>query len=240
MFVTGFIVYRALPVLKILASILMSVSVYRHAKSNKIDRKGLWTLVAFGFPVLGRLAYYLYYRYIHKKENQYLFEQNTANNRKGIMLCVLSLILSAVVGVISVVAVATMGVSVVKSVVDDEPLWECTCYDVNGTKYRDTYDVPLVDREGNTYKYDSLIIGLGEYVDQKGNSYDVDYCYLDSYGYFVYDDNGNFTPCDECWCNYYYDSSGNRYYNLQGHQIFWDENGNVYEISGRHTNQLFE
>lgn len=240
MFFTSFIVYRALPVLKILASILMSISVYRHAKSNNISRKGLWTLVAFGFPVLGRLAYCIYHRYIRKKGNEYLFEQDRTNNRKGAVMCVLSLMLSAVAGIISIVSIATMGVSVIKSIVDDEYLFECTCYDVHGNQYNDTYDVPIYDENGNYYKYNSLIVGIGNYTDQNGKEYDIDLCYLNSLGYFVYDENQELFPCEECWCNYYYDKQGNKYYKLQGYQIYWDKNKNLYEIMGRYTNLLFE
>lgn len=240
MFVTSFLVYRALPVLKILASILMSISVYRHAKSNKINRKGMWALVVFGFPVLGRLAYCVYHRYIRKKGKEYLFEQDTTNNRKGALMCVLSLILSAVAGIISVASIATMGVSVIKSIVDDEYLFEHTCYDVNGNQYSDTYDVPLYDENGNRYNYQSLIIGVGNYTDQNGKEYDLDLCYLNSLGYFIYDENQELLPCDECWCNYYYDNQENKYYKLEGYQIYWDEDGNMYEIMGRYTNLLFD
>ncbi|MBR4890171.1 MAG: hypothetical protein IKU15_02490, partial [Clostridia bacterium] len=160
MFIIGFMVYRALPVLKIIAGILMSLSVYRHAKNNNISHKGIWVVVAFGFPVLGRVAYYVYHRFIRKKNTEYLFEQVTpTNNRKGAILCILSLILSGVASIITVIAIGTMGVSVVKSIIDGEYIFEFTCYDVNGNEYSDTYQVPLLDRDGNTYEYNSVLTG---------------------------------------------------------------------------------
>lgn len=236
MFVTSFILYRYLPALKILASVLMSFSVYRHAKCNKIDRKGMWTLVAFGFPVLGRLAYCIYHRFIRKKENQYLFEQNTTDNRKGAITCILSLMLSAVAGVLTVISISTMGVSVIKSIVDDEYLFEFTCYDVNGKQYSDFFDVPLYDRDGNTYSYESEWFVMGDYVGQDGKRLDGDYCYIDSDGYLVY--NEKLIPCEECWCNYYYDEQGNKYYSLNGYPIYMDENGNIFE-KAKYAYQLF-
>ena len=240
MFIISFMVYRALPVLKIIASILMSLSVYRHAKSNNISRQGLWAVIAFGFPVLGRLAYCIYHRFIRKKNTEYLFEQSVpTNNRKGAILCVLSLFLSFVAGVITVIAVSTIGFSVIKSVVDDEPLWEHTCYDVHGNQYRDIYEVPLYDREGNVYSYESEWIVAGNYIDQNNNQFSDDYCYLDSDGYLVYNET-EFMPCENCWCNYYCDSDGNKYYQLDGLSIYWDENGNIFESQGRTTIQLFD
>ena len=239
MFVISFMVYRALPILKIIAGALMALSVYRHAKSNNINRKGLWALVVFGFPVLGRLAYCIYHRFIRKKNTEYLFEQCVpTNNRKGVILCVLSLFLSFIAGVITVVAVSTIGISVIKSVVDDEPLWEHTCYDVHGNQYRDIYEVPLYDHEGNVYSFESEWIIAGNYIDQNNNQFNEDYCYLDSDGYFVY--NENLIPCEECWCNYYYDNDGNKYYQLDGFVIYWDEDGNIFERNGRYAPiQLF-
>ena len=240
MFIISFMVYRALPVLKIIASILMSLSVYRHAKSNNISRQGLWAVIAFGFPVLGRLAYCIYHRFIRKKNTEYLFEQSVpTNNRKGAILCVLSLLLSCVAGIITVAAVSTIGFAVVKSVVDDEPLWEHTCYDVHGNQYRDIYEVPLYDREGNVYSYEPEWIVAGNYIDQNSNQFNEDYCYLDSDGYFVYNET-EFVPCKKCWCDYYYDSDGNKYYQLDGFSIYWDENGNIFESQGRTTIQLFD
>ena len=240
MFIISFMVYRALPVLKIIASILMSLSVYRHAKSNNISRQGLWAVIAFGFPVLGRLAYCIYHRFIRKKNTEYPFEQSVpTNNRKGAILCVLSLFLSFVAGVITVIAVSTIGFSVIKSVVDDEPLWEHTCYDVHGNQYRDIYEVPLYDREGNVYSYESEWIVAGNYIDQNNNQFSDDYCYLDSDGYLVYNET-EFMPCENCWCNYYCDSDGNKYYQLDGFSIYWDENGNIFESQGRTTIQLFD
>lgn len=239
MFMISFMVYRALPVLKILASILMSISVYRHAKSNNISHKGIWAFLAFGFPILGRLVYCIYHRFIRKKNNEYLFEQNTTNNRKGAVMCVLSLVLSVLAGIITIVSIATMGFSVVKSVVDDEPLWEVTCYDVHGNRYDDIYDVPLYDREGNIYTYEvKLSLYINDYIDQNGNRFDGDYCYLDSEGYFVYNET-DFTPCEECLCDYYYDKQGNKYYGLWGGAIYWDEDGNFFE-KRRYTIQLFD
>ena len=240
MFFTSILVYRALPALKILASILMSISVYRHAKSNKINRKGMWTLVAFGFPVLGRLAYCVYHRFIRKKNNEYLFEQSTTNNRKGAITCILSLMLSAVAGVISIVSIATMGASVIKSVVDDEYLFEYTCYDVHGNKYSDIYDVPLYDREGNTYTVDSkLTFSASDYIDQNGNRFEGNCCYLDSDGFFVYNET-DLIPCKEYLCDYYYDDQGSKYFYLTGCPIYWDENGDIFASRYKATVQLFD
>ena len=239
MFFISFLVYRALPIFKILASILMSVSVYRHAKHNRIEHKGLWVVIAFGFPVLGRLAYCIYHRFLREKNNKYLFEEYKTNNRKGAILCVLSLVLSVLALIISIVSVATMGASVIKSIVDDEYIFEHTCYDVHGNQYSDIYDVPLYDREGNTYTYDRKFgFEPNDYIDQNGNLLDGDYCYLDSDGYLVYNESG-FSPCEECWCDYYFDEQGNKYYDLWGYQLYWNENGEIFESRNRSTVQVF-
>lgn len=239
MFVMSFLVYRALPVLKFIASILMAFSVHRHAKSKNINHKGLWTAFAFVFPILGRLVYCIYHRFVRKTTYDYLFEQTQKRKGNGTVLCMLSLLLYGIIFIVTVVSIATMGFSVVKSVIDDEPLWEVTCYDVKGNKYRELYDVPLYDHEGNTYIYEPAFLTT-DYIDQNGNALSGDYCYLDSDGYLVYDDSGALTPCEECWCDYYYDSQGNKYYDLGYGQIYWDENGDIFESRSRSTVQLFE
>ena len=52
--------------------------------------------------------------------------------------------------------------------------------DVHGNQYRDIYEVPLYDREGNTYSYESEWIVAGNYIDQNNNRFDDNYCYLDN------------------------------------------------------------
>lgn len=240
MFIISMLVYRVLPVLKTFAGILMAISVHRHAESKNINHKLLWSIFVFIFPIIGRLVYCVYHRFIRKNTYDYPFGQTTKRKGNGTVLCVLSLLLYGIIFIITIVSVATMGFSVVKSVVDDEPLWEYTCYDVNGNKYRDIYEVPLQDRQGNTYEYDSIITSFGDYIDKNGNVFAGDYCYLDSEGYFVYNDSGDLTPCEECWCSYCYDSQGNKYYELEGYHIFWDENGDIFESRGRSTIQIFE
>ena len=238
MFFVSFLFYRALPALKLLASILMSISVYRHAKHNRIEHKGIWAVIAFGFPVLGRLAYCIYHRFLREKNNKYLFEEYKPNNRKGAILCALSLFLSVLAAIISIASVATMGASVIKSIVDDEYLFEHTCYDVHGNQYSDIYDVPLYDREGNKYTHEAEWLYVGDYIDQNGNRFDGDYCYLDSDGYLVYNEMG-FTPYEAYFSDYYYDEQGNNYYSLWGNPIYMDEDGNIFEVR-KYSVQLFD
>lgn len=238
-FVISMLVYRVLPVLKTFAGILMAVSVYRHAKSKNIGHKWIWTIFVFVFPIIGRLIYCVYHRFIRKTTYDYIFEQTPKRKGNGTVLCVLSLLLYGVIFIITIVSVATMGFSVVKSVVDDEPLWEYTCYDVNGKQYSDIYDVPLYDREGNVYDYESEWFVVGDYVDQDGNRLDGNYCYLDSDGYLVYDENDTFAECQDNY-EYFFDEDGNIYYGLWGNPIYMEENGDIYEFSGRYHIQLFE
>lgn len=190
----------------------------------------------FWFSRIGTVGLLYLSQIYPKKNNEYLFEQVTTNNRKGAITCILSLILSAVAGVLSVISISTMGVSVIKSIVDDECLFEFTCYDVNGKQYNDIFDVPLYDRDGNTYSYEPEWFVMGDYVSQNGERLDGDYCYLDSDGYLVY--NENLVPCEECWCDYYYDEQGNKYYSLHGNPVYLDENGNILKKQNMFINYL--
>ena len=105
-----------------------------------------------------------------------------------------------------------------------------TYYDLYGNQYSSTAEIPLYDHNGNKYTYNFRLVAMGDYVDQDGNVLDGDYCYLDSDGYLVYNENLILNEAD----NYYsYDEEGNSYYNLDGRDIYWDKDGNVY-VEGRY------
>lgn len=107
-----------------------------------------------------------------------------------------------------------------------------TYYDRNGKAYTDADDVLFFDKAGNTYTYDD-----DEYVykSANGREYDFNYCYVDEYGYFIFDEAGYKNDKDSTIhysaskssddVSIYVDDNDTRYVNA--YAASWDENGNI-------------
>ncbi len=238
MFYSGIMGYViAVNLIRVIAGIFMAISVYRDAKSRGFNYKWIWVIVVLGSPVLGRLVYSFYHRCIRKWIWNIPYPK--VYKRKGTAAMVLSIITYGIMMITAMVSAVTVGVSVIKSEIDNEPI--VTYYDLYGNEYEwyEEYDVPLYDREGNRYVLEPDFIYIGEFVDQNGNRLKGDYCFLDKDGYFVYDENGSFTMCEDN-CDYYFDAEGNVYFDLDGRPVLWDKNGDVYIVSGKYRIDLFE
>lgn len=145
---------------------------------------------------------------------------------------IISYILSAVLLAISIVS---MGVGFIKSEIDGEPI--ATFYDVQGNEYADLYDVPLYDKEGNTYTHEAAWFTAGTYVDQNGKTYDGDYCYLSEDGYFYFDEHDELEPYQDSY-DYYTDGKIVYYYLFN--RVYWEKDGTICEKTGRFSLELFD
>jgi predicted nucleic acid-binding Zn ribbon protein len=100
-------------------------------------------------------------------------------------------------------------------------------YDKNGNAYDDDDDVLYYDKDNNTYTYDDE-----DYVfeDGFGDEFDFAYCYVDSDGYFYFDEagyNGNSDATIYYSGKYdaYVDDDDNIYYYAD--EVSWDADGNL-------------
>lgn len=118
---------------------------------------------------------------------------------------------------------------------DGEPL--ATFYDVHGNEYDDLYDVPLYDKQGNTYTHKDAWFTAGSYTDQNGKSYDGDYCYLSEDGYFYFDENEELKPYKDSY-DYYTDGETIYYYLFN--RVYLENDGTIYEKSGELHLELFD
>jgi hypothetical protein len=134
-----------------------------------------------------------------------------------------------------IVSVISMGIGYIKSEIDGEPL--ATFYDVHGNEYYDLYDVPLYDKQGNTYTHKDAWFTAGSYTDQNGKSYDGDYCYLSEDGYFYFDENEELKPYKDSY-DYYTDGETIYYYLFN--RVYWENDGTIYEKSGKLHLELFD
>ncbi|MCH5320784.1 MAG: hypothetical protein J1E36_03415 [Eubacterium sp.] len=236
LFVAGGIGYSTLvPILRLVVSLLMVISTYKILKVRQDKHKLVWILFIWISPIITRISYEIYRRWIAEKtvENVSVNKASKASN----VFLVLSIIIYAAAIIITFVSVVTMGIGVVKSYVDDEPI--AAAYDVYGNMYSDYIEVPLFDQEGNTYTPDRSFKSLltNDYIDQNGNVYNGMYCYLDENGYFYYDKNNELVPYDEY--NDYFTDGEVIYYDLFG-TVYWNEDGTIYAKSGRYTEELFD
>lgn len=229
-FTLGSTGYLAVSVLRLLATLLMAVSTYKLLKARGDKHKWVWIGAMFVIsPVLVRIAYEIFRRWIAPSDVRYA---------KGSTACLVWSVAVYVLSVIVLVAsVISMGFGFIRSELYDEPL--ATFYDVHGNTYDDVYDVPLHDREGNTYTYVTRWFTEPDFMDQDGNVYEGDQCYLTEDGYFFYDADDTLTLYEEARPYDYYTDGENFYYDLMKH-VYWDEDGQMWYISGKHHLPLFD
>lgn len=229
----GFLIVA--PILRSLAILFVVLSLYKDIKAHSRPHLWKWVLCALFIPIWTRLAYFIYYRFIDKP--LCAVEPNQKQKKQGhtcLILAVIAYILSVVIAVISAI---TMGAGYIKSIVDGEPL--LTVYDSKGNEYHDLYDVPLYDREGNTYVRDYENVSLfspSYYRDQNGNLYEEDQCYVDEDGYFYFDKDNTLTVYeeDDTYC-----TDGNKRYFQLWQLVYWEEDGSIWRRSRKLDLELF-
>lgn len=222
---TGYLII--VPVLRSLAILFMLISTYKLLKARQDNHKFLWIVAICFSPIIARIAFEVYRRWISKKEIV-----KTKGSTSFLIISIIAFVLSAILMVVSVIS---MGVGYLKSEIDGEPL--ATFYDVHGNKYDDLYDVPLHDKQGNIYTHESAWFTAGSYIDQNGKSYDGDYCYLSEEGYFYFDENEELKPYNDSYD--YYTDGETIYYSLFN-RVYWEEDGTIYEKSRRMHLELFD
>ena len=227
LFTTGAMGYMVVvPAIRLIATILMAISLYKLLKARQDGRKLLWMIAVFVAPIITRIAFEIYSRWIAKKE--------TEKVKGSLSLLIASLILYAVAAALTVASVISIGAGLVKSEIDGEPI--STYYDVHGNEYMDLYEVVLYDENGNTYTFESDWFTFS-YVDQNGTSYNGDYCYLSEDGYFYYDESNELKPYED---TYDYFTDGETVYYWLMNPVYWAEDGTIYEMSGRMHLELFD
>lgn len=227
-FTTGAIGYMiVVPVVRSLATLFMAISTYKLLKAREDHYKFFWVVAICFSPIIARIAFEVYCRWIAKKEIGAVKGSNAF-----LIASVIAFALSAVLLVASVISI---GAGYLKSEIDGEPLG--TFYDVHGNEYDNVYDVPLYDQQGNRYIHEMGWFTTGTFTDQNGNAYDADYCYLSEDGYFYFDEKQELMPCQNDL--QYFTDGETVYYDLSGN-AFWEADGTIYAKSGRVYVKLFD
>lgn len=223
--VTGYLI--VVPILRFIATLFMAISTHKLLKARQDNHKFLWMVAICFSPIITRIAFEVYRRWIAKKEID-----RAKGSKPFLVASIVAFVLSAILMVVSVLS---MGIGYIKSEIDGEPL--ATIYDVHGNEYDDLYDVPLYDKQGNIYTHEDAWFTTGTYTDQNGKSYDGDYCYLSEYGYFYFDENEELKPYKDSYD--YYTDGETIYYSLLN-RVYWEDDGTIYEKSGKLHLELFE
>ncbi len=227
LFTTGAMGYLIIvPVFRLLAILFMVISTYKLLKARQDNHKFLWVVAICFSPIIARIAFEVYRRWISKKETV-----RVKGSTPFLITSIIAFVLSAILMIVSVISI---GIGYIKSEIDGEPL--ATFYDVHGNEYYDLYDVPLYDKQGNTYTHKDAWFTAGSYTDQNGKSYDGDYCYLSEDGYFYFDENEELKPYKDSY-DYYTDGETIYYYLFN--RVYWENDGTIYEKSGKLHLELF-
>lgn len=218
-------------------SIITAVALVKEAKRHNYN-KTVCGLLGYAFPIIAPIGFFLVVKYSER--------QITYSEKKGISgRTVITFFVSAIIIVISFVLAFTSTVvgigSFIRSSLTDEHLK--TYYDKMGNEYHELdTTIDMYDRDGNKYVY--KIDGLfdpAKYVDEKGNEYDADRCFIDSEGWFVYDYGGSF-KLDESYeqyiCYRFTDGDGNKYYQLGTLTFEMNEDGEIYAYMGKAIQKL--
>jgi len=222
---TGYLI--VVPALRSLAILFMVISTYKLLKARQDNHKFLWIVAICFSPIIARIAFEIYRRWISKKEII-----RAKGSTPFLIASIIAFVLSAILMIVSVIS---MGIGYIKSEIDGEPI--ATFYDVHGNEYDDLYDVPLYDKQGNIYTHEDAWFTTGSYTEQNGKSYDGDYCYLSEDGYFYFDENEELKPYKD---SYDYYTDGETIYYLLGNHVYWGNDGTIYEKSGKLHLELFD
>lgn len=223
---TGYMII--VPILRFLATLFMFISTYKLLKARQDTHKIIWLIAILIAPFWVRILYEIYRRFFKKMD---------IKTPKGSTPClILSIILTIFTCILSVISIITLGAGFIKSEIDNEPI--AIYYDVHGNEYYDLYEVPLYDKQGNSYTYESQWFVVGPYIDQDGNELDGSYCYLTEDGYLYYDANNELVPYEDYYD--YYTDGENIYYSLLGNPVYHDEDGAIWYKSGRFSLLMFD
>jgi len=228
---TGYFI--VVPILRFMATIFMAISTYKILKIRNDKYKTYWLFFIFISPILTRIIYEIYRRWIARKLDHTIL--NIKAPKSSNILLIISIIIFIIIVILSIISTISMGLGFIKSYMDNEPI--AAAYDVYGNEYFSYMEVPLYDKEGNIYTYEPAWLVMGNYVDQNGNIYDGDYCYLDEDGFLYYDKDKKLKP-HKVHDGYYTD--GNNIFYCLWHYVYWDDKGVVYEKSGRFSIELFD
>lgn len=228
LFTTGAVGYiYIVPIFRFLATVLMLISTYKLLKVRQDTHKAHWLVGIVVFPILGRLSYEIYRRFMEKKEHPRV--------KGSTPLMIVSFVIRFIALILLISSFITMGAGFIRGQITGETI--DTYYDLKGNQYGNVYDVPFYDEDGNKYIYESEWFTAGTYIDQNGNKLDGDYSYIDENGYFYYDKNNALQPYNDSY-NYYTDGK-NLYYSLFFH-VYWDENSEMYAFGSKQDYKLFD
>lgn len=234
LFLSGGIGYTVLvPLLRVLATLLMAISTYQLLKMRDDPHKVKWMIGIILAPIPIRILYEIYRRFIYiDKHNESKLSKKSSNR-----LLFWSIILSVLVWILSLISMISMGAGYLKGVFDGD--YVTNYHDIHGTEYISYMDVPLYDREGNTYMYEPEWFVPGDYMDANGDIYENERSYLDEDGYFYYDTDGKLTFYHEDGYYRYYTDGEKLYFSLESY-VYWDEDGVMYDKSGKYSQELFD
>jgi hypothetical protein len=102
-----------------------------------------------------------------------------------------------------------------------------TYYDKNGKAHNDLSELPFYDKDNNAYYYVEDLENP-YFVDSDNNQYAGLSCFIDSNGYFIYDEDGSITISDDGMTAT--DSNGTVYYPAP--TVMWDVDGNAVSAFG--------
>lgn len=220
------------PILRALATLFMVISTYKLLRLRDDSHKALWVIGIIIFPIVGRITYEIYRRFIYIDKK----DESRLNKRSSNRFLLFSILLYVVALILSAVSLVSFGVGFIKSYIDGDPV--NGYYDVHGTEYFFYTDVPLFDEDGNKYFYEKDFgFEIGDYVDEDGNVYENENSFLSEDGYFYYDKDDILTPYRD---EYGYFTDGETIYYDLFNYVYWNEDGVMFDKSTRVSEQLFD
>lgn len=226
-----YVIIRNIP--SIITAIYLSAEAKRHNK-----KRLLWGFLGYAFPIIAPIGLFVFIKYLERGVNP--------AQRKGISKkSTVSFFVSAAIIFISfilAVSASVIGIgSFVRAQVTGEHL--VTYYDKMGNEYNELdITIDMYDRDGNKYVYKvNGLLKPSVYVDEDGNEYDAEKCFIDSDGWFFYDENGLLKIEEDYeWyiCVRYEDDDGNKYFQLGVASFQFDENGEIWAFFGRTSEKL--
>lgn len=229
------IIWGVYTIVRGIPSIIMAISLYKEAKKHN-KNKGAWALLGFSFPIIAPIGIFVYIKYTEKKLPSF---ERKGFSKQVIVSTVISVVIILTSFAIALSSFVVGALSFYKSATTDEHLM--TCYDIMGNEYDEFSErIDMYSKDGKKYKFEYDKGFDAYYIAEDGTKLDADKCFIDSDGWFFYDQNSELVleGTEEFYLfgsNFerYKDKDGKKYYILSDFAYFFDEKGDLYCQKGK-------
>lgn len=237
MFFKAIIIWIIYLLIRNIPSIITAIVMNREAKKHNCNRI-FFTFLGYAFPIITPIGFFLFVKYKERRKSPY---ERHGISKGTVITFFVSVIIISVSFILAFSSTVLGAGSLIKSLVTGEHI--AIYYDRMGNEYSEwDTTIDMYDRSGNKYVYkNDGLFKPTVYVDENGNEFDAEKCFIDSDGWLVYDSDGSFKldeSYDEYICPRFTDDNGNKYYQIGDFTFRFANDGEIYACWGKTSQKL--